>query len=433
MPGTMIEFYPISPRNVPLVHGDRDGRSRFMVKEMKGWLIGTFWLFLSVDFCPGIEQEDNKLSIAQRIAAVEAELLPNLAEDGSEEVAAGLIERLRFYRVPGVSISVINDGAIEWARGYGVIDIAGESAVTEKTLFQAASISKPVTALAALRMVEDGSLELEEEVNKFLKSWRIPDNDLTRRSPVTLERILNHTAGLTVGGFRGYAKGEDVPSLEQILNGQDPANSVAIRVEREPGAEARYSGGGFTVLQRLMMDITGDPFPEILQSLVLNPVGMRRSSFEQPLPPGWSDSAARGHGVEGEQVRGGWYTYPEMAAAGLWTNPTDLALFAIEVRRAFRGESKRIISREMARRMLSPQPLSDSYGLGFALFRNRGVVVGFGHDGSNVGYRCAFRIYLESGDGAVIMTNSDTGVALIEEILVRLGAIYGYPGSKALD
>jgi CubicO group peptidase (beta-lactamase class C family) len=218
-----------------------------------------------------------------RIARIENGLRYAVAIRGRAPVQMRLDERMRVHKVPGVSIAVIDSFRIVWARGYGVREAGGTDSVTTETLFQAASISKPVAALAALRLVQEGVLDLDEDVNRKLKSWKIPDSRFTTTQPVTLRRMLSHSAGLTVHGFRGYASTEPVPTVLQIVNGEPPANSRAIRVDTFPGARWRYSGGGYTVMQQLLVDVSGKPFPELMRTQVLDPLGMKHSTYEQPL------------------------------------------------------------------------------------------------------------------------------------------------------
>ena len=222
-------------------------------------------------------------AINDRISRVENGLLPGTVTKG-QDFSMKLADRMAFHKVPGVSIAVINEGKVEWAKGYGVLETKGSNAVTTETLFQAASISKPVAAMASLALVAQGRLSLDEDVNSKLTSWHLADNEFTKSEPVTLRRILSHSAGLTVHGFPGYGANERVPTLKQILDGKPPANTDPIRVDILPGKKLRYSGGGYTVLQQLMIDVTGKPFPDLLQELVLGKIGMAHSTFAQPLP-----------------------------------------------------------------------------------------------------------------------------------------------------
>ncbi len=288
-----------------------------------------------------------------RIARVENGLLPPVLVKGQKPW--NILDRMKHYNVPGVSVAVFCDDKVQWAKGYGVMDNETKAPVTEKTLFVAGSISKPVAVMGALRLVQEGKLALDTNINAYLTSWKLPENALTAKSPVTLRRIMSHSAGLTVHGFRGYAPGELVPTLIDILNGVPPANSSPILVDIEPGTQWRYSGGGLTVMQLALMDIEKKPFPEVLREKVLEPLGMTSSSYEQAMPPDRLKLAASGHDAGGKVVEGKRFIYPEMAAAGLWTTPTDLAKFAIEVGRAARGQSDKVLSKDMAKLMVTPQ------------------------------------------------------------------------------
>jgi CubicO group peptidase (beta-lactamase class C family) len=246
---------------------------------------------------------------------------------------------MQFYKTPGVSIALINDGRIEWARGYGVLEAGGKDLVTTETLFQAASISKSLSAMLALRLVEQGKLDLDNDVNQRLVSWKVPDNEFTKEQKVTLRRLLSHTAGVTVQGFLGYPVDKALPSLQQILNGEKPANSAAIRVDMKPGSSFRYSGGGYVVLQQLVMDVTGKSFPALMEKSLLQRLGMTHSTFQQPLSPNLASRAAAGHLPNGVEMSGKWFVLPELAPAGLWTTPTDLARLVIEVQKSRVGKS----------------------------------------------------------------------------------------------
>jgi len=337
---------------------------------------------------------------------------------------ASLAERMEAYRIPGASIAVINDFKLEWARGYGIKDKVNKIPVDTDTIFQAASISKPVAAASVLSLIEKGELDLNEDVNKYLSSWKVPENEFTRNRKVTLKGLLSHSAGLTVHGFRGYSQEEDVPQLQQILKGEKPANSDAIRVDIEPGSKWRYSGGGYTVMQQVLVDQIGDPFPQIISKLVLRPLGLINSTYEQPLPEVRKSSAAAAFRMNGKPVKGGWHIYPEMAAAGLWTTPSDLCRFALEIMQAFNGRSQKLFLQSTAEKMLTI--VAGNYGLGFSLSQEGGEL-SFSHGGSNEGYKCILIAWPGVGQGAVIMTNSDYGSDLIQEILRSLAMEYDWP------
>jgi len=365
----------------------------------------------------------NSTDVAERIKRVENNLLSQIAIKGKPS-AMKLADRMAYYKVPGVSIAVINNGAIEWARGYGVAEAGTNNAVTAETLFQAASISKPVAAMGALRLVGEGKLNLDEDVNKKLTSWKVPENEFTKEQKVTLRRLLSHTAGMTVHGFRGYATDEPVPTLVQLLNGEKPANSAAVRVDIVPGSKWRYSGGGISVAQLMMIDVTGKSFPQYMQEAVLSKLAMAHSTYQQPLPEDMLTKAAAGHGGNGEVIKGKRHTYPEMAAAGLWTTPSDLARFAIEIQKSRAGKSNKVLTTELINQMLTVQ--NGNYGLGIGI-RGAGKALNFSHGGSNAGFRCMMFAYGETGQGAVVMTNGDAGGPLADEILHSIAKEYGWP------
>ena len=374
-------------------------------------------------FATRTELSQNSTGVAERIKRVENNLSAPITIKGKPS-AMKLADRMAYYKVPGVSIAVINNGAIEWARGYGVAEAGTNNQVTAETLFQAASISKPVAAMGALRLAQEGKLNLDEDVNKKLTSWKVPENEFTKEQKVTLRRLLSHTAGMTVHGFRGYATDEPVPALLQLLNGEKPANSAAVRVDIVPGSKWRYSGGGISVAQLLVMDVTGKAFPQFMQEAVLGKLEMKHSTYQQPLPQEMLAKAAAGHGENGEVIKGKRHTYPEMAAAGLWTTPSDLARFAIEIQKSRAGKSNKVLTTEMINQMLTVQ--SGDYGLGIGV-RGTGKALNFSHGGSNEGFRCMMFAYAETGQGAVIMTNGDAGGPLADEIFHSIAKEYGWP------
>ncbi len=370
--------------------------------------------------------------IASRIQQVEENLLPAIIVKSEEETTRGypILERMKHYKVPGVSVAVINNGKIEWAKGYGLIDKSGGEKVDTETLFQAASISKSVAAMGSLKLAEKGKIDIEDDANKYLKSWKIPANEFTKKKTITPALMLNHNAGLTVHGFRGYAPGEDVPTLLQLLDGQPPANSKAIRADIEPGSQWRYSGGGYCVIQQMMIDVTGKTFPQIMSEFVLKPLGLKNSTYEQPLPEALRDNAAVGYRGNGNMVTGKYHTYPELAAAGLWTTPSDLCLFAIEIQESLAGKSGKVLSQSMTQNMTSAR--LGKYGLGLSVGKKENATH-FSHGGANEGFRCVVFAYVESGKGAAVMANSDSGDTLNREIMRAISKVYGWPNFKTRE
>jgi len=346
-----------------------------------------------------------------------------------------------FYKTPGVSVAVIDNGAIAWTRSYRSQEAGGSELVTVETLFQAASISKPVAALVALRLVGQGKLELDEDVYVRLVSWKIPDNEFTKEKKVTLRRLLSHRAGLTDNAGFAAPPSQAMPTLKDVLEtGQwTPA---PIRVGFEPGSRFQYSGGGYCLMEQLLEDVAGKPFPLLARELVLEPCGMVHSSFEQPSTP--RRAAAVGHLANGKPLPQGWNVYPATSAAGLWTTPADLARFVIELQQAKAGRSNKLISPATAAEILSVQGAMDerdsqrmvqieSFPNDWRLARGLGVgLIGwppirFYHTGMNPGYQSELHGYIDGGKGAVIMTNADQGWRLAREITNAIAKEYEWP------
>jgi CubicO group peptidase (beta-lactamase class C family) len=348
--------------------------------------------------------------------------MPPVLVKGESVASSKLSDRMAELHVPGVSIAVIHAGKLEWARGFGVVRVGGPP-VTPETLFQAASISKPVTTLAVLHLVHEGKLSLDTDVNQYLTRWKLPPSEFTKQSNVTLRELLTHSAGVTVHGFAGYPANAQLPSLVQVLNGEAPANNPPIRVDMVPGTRLRYSGGGFEILQEVLNDVTSTPFAKMMHDLVLQPLGMQHSTYEQPLPGKLLAHAATPYRDDGTPVDGGPHVYPEQAAAGLWTTPSDLARLAIGVQRALSGTSAIVLPLGTAHAMLAP--MYNQQAIGFSVGGSTARKY-FTHGGSNAGYRCLLVSY-QDGDGVVIMTNGDNGSEIASEILRTIAREYQWP------
>ena len=338
-----------------------------------------------------------------------------------------LVEVMEKYGVPGVSVAVIHDFRIHWSKGYGIADVETGAKVDTETLFQAASISKPVAAMAVLRAVQDGKFSLDDDINTILTSWHLPDSELTEERAVTPRTLLSHTSGLGDGfGFPGYHPSDPLPTTVQILDGNALSNVGPVLMERAPLVGYKYSGGGVTVMQLALVDALGRPFPEILKDYVLLPIAMSRSAYEQPLSPERDQNAARAHNRAGEAMDEDtkWHVYPELEAAGLWTTPTDLAKFAIEVQKSLQNEANRVLSRAMTQEMVNPVGVGD-FGVGFSVSK-RGEGWYFGHGGSNWGFRCNLIAHKVKGYGVAIMTNGDNGGMVMRELEDRIERAYGW-------
>ena len=361
-------------------------------------------------------------SASARLQRVEETAFELPGKVGEAPIRLNLSELMKTFNVPGLSVAVMENYKIVDVKAYGVIEPGSSTPVTTRTLFQAGSISKPVAATAAMYLVQQGKLSLDEDVNQKLKSWKVPENDFTKTEKVTLRRIMSHTAGLTVHGFPGYDVDAPRPTLVQIFNGEKPANTAAIRVDIIPGTKAVYSGGGVTIEQQLMMDVTGKEFPALMREVVLDKIGMSDSSYEQPQPPTRAAMTAGGAYADGKAVHGKWHIYPEMAAAGLWTTPTDLAKFAIEVALSKQGKANHVLSQKTTQEMLTP--VMDENGLGFFLEKqNPGQ---FGHGGADEGFQALLTMNAENGNGIAMMADSDNGISVMNQVLRRVAKEYGW-------
>ncbi len=373
-----------------------------------------------------------KNDLASRIERVVNGLLPPNIIKGQPLPRMILAERMKYWNgVPGVSIALINEYKIDWMRGFGVREEGSKEPVKPETLFQAGSISKPVTAMAVLQLVQQGKLNLDEDVNKKLVSWKVPENEFTKNEKVTVRRLLSHTAGLNPTASGDYPVGTEVPTLLQVLQGLKPANTQPVQVINVPGSKTFYSGSNYFVLQQLLIDVTGRQFPGLMEELVLRPLGMKNSTFEQPLPQILQINAAAGK-QGGKAVEGKWHIKPEMAAAGLWTTSADLAKFAIEIQKSMRGRSNKVLSKEMTNLMLTAQQESNSskeglpsdpMGLGFEL-KKEGLILRFDHGGYTTGYRCSM-VAFSDGKGLVVMSNG-TSQSLLREITLSVAKEYGW-------
>ncbi len=389
--------------------------------SMKRAIIAGISLFALI--APRVQCGDSQ---QDRIARVENGLAANI-QVGSRP-PMNLLERMKTLKVPGLGLAVVKDFQVDWSKSYGVRDARSGAPVTDETLFQVASITKCMGAIVALKLAEEGKLDLDMDVNTYLKSWKVPENEFTRVEKVTVRRILSHTAGLTVHGFRGYAEGEAVPTILQVLDGLPPANSAAIRVERVPGTAFSYSGGGYTILQLLIEEVTGRHLPELVAEYIFKPAGMTHSTFCPPCKDSASSLTSMGHSVDRAgnltTFKGYAFLPGGSTCCELYTTASDLARFIIAVQKALRGDPGSIVSRETARAIITPVKDAPA-GLGFFI-EKQGNAVYFNHSGGNIGFSAFFIGSAEGGSGYALTINSDSAGSLRSELTFAVAGTYGW-------
>ena len=370
----------------------------------------------------GQENKSYSKEVKTRIAQVENNL-SGWVQIGNAPNKWTLADRMKFYHANGVSIAVIKDYKIEWAQGYGWADSAEQRPVTTKTLFQAGSNSKSLNAIGVLKLVQDGKLNLYTDINDYLKTWKFRYDSLSRGKKITIANLLSHTAGLTIHGFPGYEKGDSVPTLVQVLNGRRPANTDAVRSMYEPGLKYEYSGGGITISQLIVQDITGQPYDEYMWENVLKPLGMTYSSYTQPPPASRENLLATGYYNDGKPVKGKYHIYPEQAAAGLWTNASDLAKYVIETQLALEGKSQKVLSKKMTELRFTPY-IDSSAAFGVFIINKNGTKY-FTHGGVDEGFVSQYIGSFDGGNGVVVMTNT-YNTALFDEIINSVATVYNW-------
>jgi CubicO group peptidase (beta-lactamase class C family) len=381
---------------------------------------------------------NTRKNINARIKHIINNLCPSTGFEGKFGSPQTLQNRLDYYHTPGVSIAVINDFKVEWAQGFGIGDARSKEKVTTQTLFQAGSISKPIFALGVMRLVQEGKLNLDEDIHQYLSTWRVPDND-GWQPQITLRQLLSHTAGLTVHGFPGYQASETIPTALQVLNGESPANTPKVEVNILPGTQFRYSGGGTTIGQQVVVDVLGKAFPKIMQKLVLEPLGMTNSTYTNPLTKRWAKKAATAHPSKATPLKGKFHTYPEMAAAGLWTTATDLATVGVELMEVLHERKKpALLNKETIEAMLLPQldyqKVGEGEFVGIGFFcQGKEDSFQFGHGGWDEGFVARMQFYKNSGKGAVVMINSNEGYTIIDEIMQAIAKEYEWPDAIQKD
>ena len=361
-------------------------------------------------------------ALKEKINAVENSLTPSIIY-GDIIPKMNIEERMKATDTKGLSVAVIRNYKVEWTEGYGWADVEEKRMVNTETRFQAASISKSLNSMGLLKLVQMGKLDPEADINNYLNTWKFPYDSISKNKKISIYNLLSHTAGLDIHGFPGYKRKDSLPAVQQILDGKRPANTKAVRSLFEPGTKFKYSGGGTTITQLILTEVTGSNYADWMQKNVLQPLGMTNSSYQQP--PTETSNLATGYYGSGNPVTGKYHVYPEQAAAGLWTTPTDLAKYIIECQLALEGRSQKVLSPAMMKKRLTPY-IDSAAALGVFIEKRNGQSW-FNHNGGNEAFLCTSYGSLEGGNGVVIMINGDN-FEIINELLNSVAIVYDWKG-----
>lgn len=377
-----------------------------------------FLLPILIGFSHLLAQTTYPKEVEDQIKQVENNLVGRVKVNGK---SYNIIERMAYYKVKGLSIAVVNNYKIVWAKGYGWADEKEKRPVTTATLFEPGSLSKSLNAVGVLKLVQDKRLDLYVDINGYLKSWEFPYDSLSKNKKITLANLLSHTAGLSVHGFPGYDRKAKIPTIPQILNGKSPANTPAVRSEFEPGSKFQYSGGGTTISRLIIADVSRQPYDKFMYDNVLKPMGMENSFFSQPPPDDKLKLLATGYYSDGTEVKNKFHVYPEQGADGLWTTPTDLCNYIIETQLAYEGKSSKVLTPEMTKLCLTPY-LNESAALG-VFIQERGTSKYFLHDALNEGFCGIYYGSMEGGNGVAIFSNTDN-TSILPELVNSVASVY---------
>jgi len=355
------------------------------------------------------------------ISWIENNITNKVHIEGESPTTYSILQKMEEYNIPGISIAIAKDGELVYAKGFGIANANSGSNVNVNTLFQAGSISKPLAALSVLKLVDEGKVDLDADVNIYLKEWKVPENRFTKDERVTVRRILTHTAGITVHGFPGYKPKEDIPSTLDVLNGL--GNTPLVTVDTIPGSIWRYSGGGYTIMQQLVKDVSGIELDGYMDKYIFPEIGMLESSFAQPIEEAKVDIASGAYDENGKLTKGVWHNYPEIAAAGLWTTPTDLIKYCLHIQKVYNGKIEGVLTKNVVTKMLTPD--KNEWGLGPAL-KNEGDSLLFEHGGKNEGFTNVMRAFANKGDAIVVMTNGDNGGRIVDDIIRAVSTYYSW-------
>ena len=385
-----------------------------------------FFISLSI-LCSYYSSYSQTSQIASRITQVENKLLV-----GAEIIFAdsafnhfNIYDRMKFYKVPSVSIAVINNGQLEWAKAYGLADVSEKRVANTNTVYQAASLSKSLNAFCIMKLVQEGKLTLDIDIRQYLKSWTFPDNESSKNKVITLKNLLSHTAGLSLHGFRGYSFDDKIPTINDILNGTFPSNNEALKPIFPPNTTMKYSGGGTLITKKILDDNISANYDNLMRQKVLKPLGMSNSSYAQPLSKKLKNVAVA-YDENLNEIEGKYNIYPELAPDGLWTTPTDFSKFIISIQHSLKKNSNSLLNDATIKEMLTPVLSSSDAALG-VFIKEKGGEKYFTHSGANIGYRTEYYGSFTTGAGLVIMVNSDNG-QIINEIKNSIATVYNWKG-----
>ncbi len=385
-------------------------------------------LFSAAFVYSACSQQKYSKEVEEQIKKVENNICGRVIIEGESQ---NILDRMAFYKVKGMSVAVVNNYKIVWAKGYGWADEKEKRPVTTETLFEPGSISKSLNAVAVLKLVQDKKLDLDVDINTYLKSWKFPYDSVTRGKKITLKQLLSHSAGLTVHGFPGYDRKDKIPTLPQVLDGKEPANTPAVRSFMEPGVRFQYSGGGTTISQLIIQDVTQQPYDKFLYENVLKPIGMQNSFYTQPPSDDKVKLCATGYYQNGLAVKNKFHVYPEQGAAGLWMTPSDLCNYIIETQLAYEGKSAKVLNQEMTKLRLTPYN-DRSVALGVFMEERRldmiqkETTLYFQHGAGNEGFCGQYYGSLDGkGNGVAIFLNN-TNAPILFEVINSVARVYDW-------
>ena len=328
-----------------------------------------------------------------------------------------IAERMNHFNIPGVSVTYFANGETGWSKHFGTLEKGTDKAVNDCSIFHACSMSKMITAICVLRLAQYGELDLYKDVNEYLTSWKIPDNDFTKSKKVTLANLLAHQAGLVdaEGSFSPYKNGDAVPSPVEILKGTTIYNPKEVNVTYAPETFCEYSDAGYCIINQVLIDVLGETIPQAAEWIIFKPLGLTQTFFWEPGKNEYEsismDNCAVGHNKSGNIVEEVRAAYPNIEGAALWTTTKELTSIIIDLLKSYHGKGGLILNQEMARLMLTPYGCDENAGLGVFLFLNEDNEAEscFMSQGWGVGMQCKLRIYHEKQRGVIVMTNSDPG------------------------